>query len=183
MIPNMNLSEARSEGIDAGGYVMRIREAKIDLKYNRLQLFMDIAEGEKAGYFERLNAKAGFWAMVLNLYLDHDSAWKFARAIDAIKASNEGFTWNDDGVNDEQTLVGKYIGVVTRKVEYMGNDGVVKKKLRAYSTLPVNDIREGNFKVPDLLPLQSASNQTPVSGVVDTTASSFEPMDDEELPF
>lgn len=182
MIPNMNLSEARSESIDAGGYVMRIRRAEIDRKYNRLQLFMDIAEGEKAGYFERLNDKAGFWAMVLNLYLDHDSAWKFARAIDAIKASNEGFVWNDDGENDEQTLVGKYIGVVTRKVEYMGNDGVVKKKLRAYSTLPVKDIREGNFKVPDLLPLQSSSSQAPVSGVVDTTAG-YEPLKDEETPF
>lgn len=179
MIPNMNLSEARSESIDAGGFVMKICKAEVDPKYNRLQLYLDIAEGEHSGYYERLNEKVGFWAMVLNLYLDRD-AWKFARAIDAVKASNEGFTWNDDGENDEQTLVGKYIGIVTRKIEYMGNDGLVKKKLRPYSTHSVQDIRERNYTVPEMMPLQN--NTQPVSGVVDTTQS-FGPISEDDVPF
>lgn len=181
MIPNMNLSEARSESIEAGGYVTRIMKAEIDTKYNRLQLYLDIAEGSKAGYYERLNEKMGFWGMILNLYLDKDQ-WKFARAIDAIKASNEGFTWNDDAENDEQTLVGKYIGVVTRSVEYLGNDGIVKRRPRPYSTATVADIRAGNYTVPDPLPLQNAPSSTPVAGVVDTT-SSFGPVKDEDIPF
>lgn len=177
MIPNMNLSEARNETIDAGGYVMRIRRAEIDPKFNRLQLYLDIAEGEHTGYYERLNEKVGFWAMVLNLYLDKDT-WKFARAIDAIKASNEGFGWNDDAENDEQTLVGKYIGIVTRKIEYLGNDGLVKKKLRPYSTHSVQDIRDGKFTIPEMLPMSTPT----ASGVVDTTAG-FGPIKDEDMPF
>ena len=182
MIPNMNLSEARSEGIDAGGYIMRIRKAEIDPKYNRLRLYLDIAEGPKTGYYEKLNERVGFWAMVLNLYLDKESAWKFARCIDAIKASNAGFEWNDDGENDEQKLVGMHIGIVTRKIEYLGNDGLTKKKLTPYQTLPVNDIREGNYTVPDALPMKTTPNSAPVAGVVDTT-SNFGPVKDEDIPF
>lgn len=181
MLPNMNLSDARSESIDAGGYVMRVMAAIVDNKYNRLQLQLDIAEGEKEGYYKKLYDKAGFWGMTLNLYLDPESTWKFARCIDAVKASNEGFTWNDDGENDEMTLVGKYLGVVTRKKEYLGNDGIVKRKLVPYSTMSVQDIRDGNFTVPDLLPLQGQS-QTAVTGVVDTTMN-FGPLKDEDVPF
>ena len=177
MIPNMNLSEVRNESLEAGGFVMKVKRAEIDPRFNRLQLYLDIAEGDKAGYYERLNDKVGFWAMVLNLYLDKDQ-WKFARAIDAFRASNDDFTWNDDGENDEQKLVGKYIGIVTRKIEYMGNDGLTKKKLRPYSTHPVQDIREGRYSIPDMLPMAS----TTVSGVVDTTMG-FGPIKDEDMPF
>lgn len=184
-IPNMNLSEARTESIDAGGYVMRVVAAIMDPKYNRLQLQLDIVEGDKAGYYKKLYDKAGFWGMILNLYLDRENAWKFVRAIDALKASNEDFVWNDDGENDEMTLVGKYIGVVTRKVEYMGNDGVVKRKLRPYSTISVQDIRNKNYTVPEMLPLQGAGNSAPV-GVVDTTLDptpNFGPLSDNDTPF
>ena len=179
MIPNMNLSEVRTESIEAGGYVMRTLRAEIDPKFNRLQLHLDIAEGEHAGYYQRLYEKTGesWWAMILNLYLDKDQ-WKFARAIDAVKASNDDFTWDDDAENDEQKLVGKYIGIVTRKIEYVGNDGLTKKKLRPYSTHSVQDIREGRYTVPDMLPLIGA----PASGIVDTTAG-FGPVRDEDMPF
>lgn len=181
-IPNLNLSEARNETIDAGGYVMRVMAAIVDPKYNRLQLELDITEGDKQGYYSRLYDKAGFWGMVLNLYMDPQSAWKFARFIDAVRSSNEGFTWNDDGENDEMTLVGKYLGVVTRKKEYIGNDGVVKRKLVPYATISVQDIRDNNFTVPEMLPLQNTTS-TNVVGVVDTTTPSFGPLKDEDVPF
>ena len=182
MLPNMNLSEARSETIEANGYVMKVMAAIVDNKYNRLQLQLDITEGEKAGYYQKLYDKAGFWGMTLNLYLDPQSTWKFARCIDAVKASNEGFTWNDDSENDEMSLVGKYLGVVTRKKEYLGNDGIVKRKLVPYSTVSVQDIRDGNFTIPDMLPLQGQGSPAAVTGVVDTTAS-FGPLKDEDVPF
>lgn len=181
-IPNMNLSEARNETIEADGYVMRVMAAIVDPKYNRLQLELDITEGDKKGYYSRLYDKAGFWGMVLNLYMDPQSAWKFARFIDAIRASNEGFTWNDDGENDEMTLVGKYLGVVTRKKEYIGNDGVIKRKLVPYATVSVQDIRDKNFTVPEMLPLQNTTSAN-VVGVVDTTTPSFGPIKDEDIPF
>lgn len=180
-IPNMNLSEARTETIDADGYVMRVMAAILDPKYNRLQLQLDIVEGDKAGYYKKLYDKAGFWGMILNLYLDRESAWKFARAIDAFKASNESFTWNDDGENDEMSLVGKYIGVVTRKKEYLGNDGIVKRKLVPYSTVSVQDIRDKNYTVPEMLPLQQTPTAGP-TGVVDSSAN-FGPIKDEDMPF
>lgn len=180
-IPNMKLSEARTETIDAGGYVMRVVDAIVDPKYNRLQLQLDIVEGDKTGYYKKLYDKAGFWGMILNLYLDRESAWKFARAIDAFKASNEDFEWNDDGENDEKKLVGKYIGVVTRKKEYLGNDGIVKRKLVPYSTVSVQDIRDKNYTVPEMLPLQQTPTAGP-TGVVDSSAN-FGPIKDEDIPF
>lgn len=182
-IPNLNLSSARTGTLDADGYVMKVMSAIVDPKYNRLQLQLDIVEGDNVGYYQKLYDKAGFWGMILNLYLDPQSAWKFANAIDAFRASNEDFTWNDDGENDEQTLVGKYIGVITRKVEYMGNDGLVKRKLRPYSTVSVQDIRDKNYTIPEMLPLQGGSNTAPVTGVVDTSSDFFGPISDEDTPF
>ena len=183
MIPNLNLSEARSETIEADGYVMKVVAAIVDPKYNRLQLQLDIVEGDKAGYYQKLYDKAGFWGMILNLYLDKQNAWKFARCIDAVRASNDGFTWNDDGENDEKALVGKTLGVITRKKEYLGNDGIVKRKLQPYSTVPVQDIRDKNYTVPEMLPLQTRSTAAPVTGVVDTSSDFFGPISDTDTPF
>lgn len=185
MIPNMNLSNARSETINADGYIMRVMDATIDMKYNRLQLKMDITEGDHAGYYKRLEERAGFWGMTVNLYLDPKQAWKFARTIDAFRESNADFEWNDDGENDEHKLVGMYVGVVTRWKEYIGNDGLVKKKLVPYITVPVNQIREGKYEVPPTIRLENAPTAPQQVEVIDRSEDT--PMGfnetDNDVPF
>lgn len=179
MIPNMNLSEAKAETIKADGYVMKILAVEIDKQYNRLKLKCDIAEGDKAGYYQRLEDRANFWGMYVSMYMDEDKKWRFARTIDAICESNDDFTWNYDGENDEQTMVGKLIGVVTRHKFYYGNDGQLKSKLVAYSTTTVDDIRTKNYTIPE--PKQVEEKAAFTGNVVDTTAG-FEEMKTDDIP-
>ena len=169
MIPNMNLSEARTNRVPPDGYVMKVIRASIDEKYNRLQLDLDITEGNWKGHFTELSDRFNFWGMTYNLYFDRASAWKFAKAIDAFRASNTDFHWEDDGENDEQKLVGKYVGIITREKEYIGNDGLKKTRLVAHSAIPVEDVRSGNFEIPEKITLDRSQNAPEPAGVVDTT--------------
>lgn len=183
MIPNMNLSEARTESIKADGYVMKILAVEIDNQYNRLKLKCDIAEGDSAGYYQRLEDRANFWGMYVSMYMDEDSRRRFAQIINNIEKSNDGFTWNYDGENDEQTLVGQLLGVVTRQKYYYGNDGQKKSKLVPYFTLPVDDIRTKNFKIPEPDMSKVEQDEAAFTGnVVDTTAG-FEEIKTDDIPF
>ena len=161
---------------------MQVMASRVDMKYNRLQLDMEITEGDYAGYYTRLQNRAGFWGMTINLYLDRKSAWKFARTVDAFRASNADFMYDDDNENDEQVFTGMYVGVVTRYKQYLGNDGLVKKKLVPYITIPVQDVKTGNFEVPDMIPLDNKPTAAP-SGVVDMSAPQGFVESDEETPF
>ena len=178
-LPNMNLSQVRSESIGPGAYIMEIKRVEIDTKYNRLVCEADICEGNLAGYYERLNERAKFWGMKISLYMDEKSLWKFRKTIDVLAESNPDFDWDYDGENDEQKLVGKRLGVVTRLKEYMGNDGQKKSKIVPYSTISINDVLTKNYTIPEPLRLDDSE----FSGeVVDTTVG-FGPVKDDEIPF
>ena len=148
-----------------------------------MKLKCDIAEGDKAGYYQRLEDKANFWGMYVSMYMDENSRRRFAQIINNIEKSNDGFTWNYDGENDEQTLVGQLVGVVTRQKFYYGNDGQKKSKLVPYFTLPVEDVRAKNFKVPEPDTSKVEQDEATFTGnVVDTTAG-FEEMKTDDIPF
>ena len=190
MLPNMNLSDVKRSQIKPGGYVLRVLAVEIDAKYNRLQLKVDIADGPDKDYFTDLESRYDFWGLYANLYLDSDekTRWKFRKSIDAFMASNPDFTWNYDGENDEQTLVGKLIGATCRNRHYIGNDGKEKTKLQVYALFPVNDIKTGNYKIPDDVYADNMQPSAPASaGVVDTTAPDpvpgFGPVQDDDMPF
>lgn len=178
MIPNMNLSEAKQPTIEPGGYVLRILGTEIDMKYNRLRLQVDIVEGPNQGYYTNLNAKHNFWGLFANLYLDKDNAWKFANTVEALRASNADFQWDDDGENDERKMVNMYVGGILQRKHYMGNDGQKKSKLQVYRLVPVEDVRNGEFEIPEDKyddGLAPAATATP-AGVVDTTAGQSGPV-------
>lgn len=184
MIRNMNLSEARRESVGPGGYVCRVLDTNIDEKYNRLQLKVDITEGDNAGYFSRLDEKYSFWGLTANLYLDDKSTWKFANAIDAFKQSNPDFTWNDDAENDERTLIGKYVGIIAQRKHYLGNDGKEKTKLLVYRLVPADVVRSGQFDTPKDVYADELKNATPASTeVVDYTMPQGFVESADEMPF
>lgn len=178
-LPNMNLSQVRSESIGPDAYIMEIKRVEIDTKYNRLVCEADICEGDKAGYYERLNDRAGFWGMKILLYMDEKYLWKFRKMIDALVESNPDFDWDYDGENDEQKMVGKRIGVVTRLKEYMGNDGQKKSKIVPYSTISINDVLTKNYTIPE----PSRLDDSEFSGEVVDTTGGFGPVKDDEIPF
>lgn len=185
-VPNMNLSQNKSEHLEVTGYVMRVVSARVEQNYGgRLVLELDIAEGPNEGYYQRLSDRAGFWGMTLNLYFDEKQAWKFSRAIEAFRKSNDSLIWEDDAENDEQNLVGKLIGIVPRLKEYIGNDGQKKTKLMPYTTVPVSDIRTGQFTVPEPVKADEPTYAQASANVVDRTGeapSGFTAADD-GIPF
>lgn len=187
-IPNMRLSEAKREEIEPGGYIVEVIGTNIDTKYNRLQLRVDIAEGPSAGYFTRLQERANFWGLTANLSLDESDAWKFKNAVDAMRASDPAFIWEDDAENDENEMVGVKVGAITQRRHYMGNDGVKKSKLLVYRLVPVDVIRSGEYEVPDDMYADNIPKPQPSGGqVVDTTApdpvDGFGQIQEDDVPF
>ena len=208
MIPNMNLSEARGNSIEPGAYKIRILGAENDdkgTKYKRVLLKVDIADGERQGYYRQLEEKYNFWGLTASLYYEKNGepveAWKFANAIDAIRASNADFEWDDDAENDERNLVGMYVGAVLQRKHYIGNDGAEKTKMLVYRLISLDDLKAGNYKVPDDRydnGLSPKTNAVP-GKVVDTTATvkdttktepepdgmpeGFKEIKDEDIPF
>lgn len=187
-IPNMNLSEAKREDIEPGGYVVEIIGTFIDTKYNRLQLQVDIAEGPQSGYFKRLQERANFWGLTANLSLEEKDAWKFKNAVDAMRDSDPAFIWHDDDENDESEMIGVKVGAITQRRHYMGNDGRKKSKLLVYRLAPVDAIRSGEYEIPEDLYADDFPKPRPAGGhVVDTTASdpaeAFGEVIDDDMPF
>lgn len=187
-IPNMNLSEAKRESVEPGGYIVKVIGTNIDTQYNRLQLDVDIVEGKYKGYFTRLQERANFWGLTANLYMNKEDAWKFANAVDAFRKSNAGFEWEDDAENDERKMVGMIVGAITQKRHYIGNDGVKKSKLLVNRLVPVEEIRSGDFEIPEDLFSDDypKPQQAPTGKVVDTTAEppeGFSEVKDEDMPF
>jgi len=171
MIPNMKLSEAKERSIEPGGYVLRILDTEIDMKYNRLRLKVDIVEGPNQGYYTNLDERFNFWGLYANLSLDQADAWKFANAVGALRESNADFKWEDDAENDERKMLNMYVGAVLQRAHYRGNDGTEKTKLQVHHLVPVGDIRGGNYRTPDDSYKDGLGPVSQPAGVVDTTAN------------
>ena len=151
-----NVEEPKGfERVKPGGYICQITAVKdvpMDQsgKGDYLLIEYDIADGEFKGYYKNLYDSKGFWgASFMKSY--KEKALPFFKAfITALRESNNGFIWHDDGANDENVLRGKYIGLVLAEEEYKGNDGSIKTRLYVDSVRSVNSIKNGDFEVPAL---------------------------------
>lgn len=189
---NLNLSGvSENNRIEAGGYIAvitRVEDVPLGSNQQRpdkgdyLKIEFDIAEGPMTGYYGDMFNSLGFWGGILIRSYKQSALSMFKGFINQVKNSNPGFIWNEDAENDEQTLVGKFIGVVLAEEEYRGNDGSLKTRIRCDKTKTVADIKAGKFKVPDLKKLESANRS---AEVVDSTKSAQETMEevDGEVPF
>ena len=172
-----------------GGYVMQIVRVTNQPKNERIELEIDIAEGPFAGYYKDLSDRKQFWgAKFVKSY--KESALPFFKSfIEIIQECNEntdGLVIGDFEDIDETKLVGKLFGMVYGMKEYIGNDGKTKEKPDWYNAdyVSLDIIRNGEYEIPDLVPLGADGQQNPqqVGGVVDTTAG-FEAMDPNDVPF
>lgn len=178
--------EPASDPLPAGGYVAKILDAE-EKEYSWgsvLVISFDILEGEFKDFFKQ-NYKANTredkkWKGVYRLTVPQETnQWyesqkrTFGNVIACIEESNSGYHWNWD----EKTLKGKTVGVLFRNFEYdvEGNTGW---STECCSLASVEDIREGNFRMPKDKPLKKKTVETPVVPVVN-----FEEINDEDLPF
>lgn len=169
-------TEAKGFGDDykrlvPGGYVAKITAAEEVEEKEYFRFEFDITEGEYKGYGAACMERNGFTPLKLIRSYKGKALGMFKGFVTCMEQSNPGkFTWDWTA----GCFVGKSVGVVLREEEYRKNDGTVGTRLGVSKTVTPDDIRKGNFRVPDKKKLPE-----------EQAAPAFMPMDDAEdgLPF
>lgn len=184
-------AEAVSQGfpmLPKGLYVAKISAVRIDGTEpdQRMIIRLDIIEGEHAGYYARRYKNdiaaggkfevkyKGDYALQIpdqnnpkRQHFDWDLR-TFNGAMWSIEDSNDGYQWNWN----EQSLVGKIIGINVREGSFNGSPYTTIGRLES-----VKMIREGKVKVmKDMAPRTSGNTESAAA------APSFTVVD-EEIPF
>lgn len=175
--------------LPAGGYVCKIVASSIvKSKAGNLMLALnvDIAEGEFTGYFGKTQArfKNEKWtndAIIRQVLFSNNGgvAPRFKGLITTIEKSNADFRFNPAAF-DPESLRGKLIGCVFADREYRKTDKTIGIKAHAEFTRTVDDIRSGNFTVPELQKLgdtteTAAKSNTQNNGFIDDKADLEDP--------
>ena len=153
-----------------GGYVGKITAVTDNPDKEYLRIEWDICEGEYTGNGASCVERNGFLPSSNKFVRSYkESALGFFKGfISSVEQSNPNWKW----AFDEKQLVGKLVGVILGEEEYRKNDESIGTRLVVKRTIPVDDVRKGNFKIPDKTLLKE--EYKPVS---------FTTVDDGELPF
>jgi len=139
--------------LPAGGYVCKITKVEdhgSELK-PYLRVVYDIFEGEYARFYSDDWSKENEWAHDMRQYYTPAAFGIFKGFLKAVDISNEGnFAEVAEKGFDEKLLVGCLVGLIIGEEEYESNDGSIKTRLRVRSVRPIQNIREGKFKQPEL---------------------------------
>lgn len=175
-----NVSEATGNGSNnppAGGYVAKIIDVTHKEKNQGVVIDLDIDEGEWTKFYSSLNAKYGFWALSTFRSYKTKALPFFAKFINCLERSNDGYKWD----YDETKWVGKIIGIVLCYEEYIGNDGKVKTRAKVNEVMDAKKVYTGDYKVPELKTIEKP-NSKPTEVV--NMATKFEAVDDKtDIPF
>lgn len=152
----VNLENVKEESgrLPAGGYICKYTKVEDVPEKEYLYMEYDIVRGEYAGYYKSLYDSKDFWGGRCYRSYKEKGLPMFKRMCSAVSKSNNGFVFDGNTNADETTLVGKLVGIILGEEEYVGNDGETKTRLYAYRECPVEDIANGNFKVPKLKKLK-----------------------------
>lgn len=136
--------------LEPGAYVMRIVRV-VDKPANEyLEVYMDVAEGERRGFYADLKEDDMWRCKWTKSY--KESAEKFFRQfLDALEVSNRGrFTvagFSQTG--DEQSMVGLELGVLFQREKYIKQSGQNKgddgTRLNWFASVPSQDVRNGEY--------------------------------------
>lgn len=151
---NVNLDSVNeiSNGPVPGGYVSMIMQVDHVEEKSYIKLYLDIAEGEFANYYEDLFDSRTFWGLTNIRSYKPKALPFFKQMITSVTKSNEDFKW--DG--DEQKLVGKLVGIILKNEQYTKNDGTLGMRLVVDRFTSAENIRKGNFKVPETKYIETA---------------------------
>lgn len=178
--------------LPAGGYVCHIVNAEItNSKAGNpmLVLYIDIIEGEFARHFRdafdrvrssRPDIKWDNSGIYRQLIFDKSGKVSsfFKGLLTCIEKSNNRFYFNPRTF-DEQILRGCIIGFIFAEEEYQKKDGSIGSRTFAKFPKPADDIRQGNFTVPELKKLDAPKAQPTKSDGVYIG----EPLNIEDPPF
>jgi hypothetical protein len=164
----------------AGGYcieILAVKDVPVDEQTGKgdyLKIDYDICQGEFAGYYTKQNERFGgdWFANFIRSYKEK-ALGMFKHFTNCVEESNVGYRWSWD----EQSLVHKYIGVVLGEEEYEKKDGSVGVKLVVKDIKTVEQIKNGDFKVPNIKKIERSEKTT------ETKNAFVEITTDEDLPF
>ena len=135
----------------AGAYICTIVKVEDVSDKEYLKVTYDIADGEFKGYYSEMRENNPDWSWAGAYVKSYKVAAlpMFKRFCTAISRSNGNFVFDGNTVNaDEQTLVGKKIGLLFGEEEYYGNDGEKKTRLYVNREFSIDKIKDQ--KVPEL---------------------------------
>ena len=135
-----------------GGYIIKIESVNDVPEKEYLQIEYDFAEGQLKGHYANLFESKGFWGgKFIRSY--KESALPFFKGfITAVENSNPNYKWD----NNEKNLVRRIVGAVIAEEEYRKNNGEIGTRFYVDQLRSVDEIRKGNFKVPELNRLKGA---------------------------
>lgn len=169
------------ETLEAGGYICKIKQAVMGVSNKgseMMSILFDIAEGEHAGYYQRMydNAKKTDaepkWKGVFKQNTSGKSVSFFKGMITAIEQSNPGFKWNWD----ETQLKGKVFGGVFGREQFRNSAGALKWTTKCQSIRSADAIRKG-VEAPADKYLEGAAGAGAASQFTELTEN------DPDLPF
>lgn len=131
--------------LKAGGYIAKIYKVEDVENKQYLKIYYDIAEGEFAGYYKDLAEKFNKWnGSFIRSY--KETALSFFKGfITALENSNTNYKFSEN----EQEMVGKFLGVVLAEEEYENQSGEIRVRLVVNKTCSVDKIRNNDFVVPE----------------------------------
>lgn len=162
------------ERLPAGGYVIKITGVQDADDKQYLRIVYDITEGPEAGRYKNEDAEHDYRHSFIRSYKEKALGMfkAFIKAVDA--ANGTDFDSRIEKGFPEQELVGRLLGVLFGYEEYNANDGSVKERLYLARFLTLEQVRKGDFKVPELKKLKADKNAIP---------EGFTALTDSDLPF
>lgn len=174
---NVQASSGEFARPTAGGYVCKIMDVE-DVPMNEqgkgdyLRIEYDIADGEFKGYYkEQFDRWGGNWNASFIRSYKEKALGMFKHFTNCIEASNAGYEWDWN----EKGLIGKVVGLVIGEEEYKNGNGDIKTKLVVTQIKTVEEIKNGDFKVPAPKKLSIETSSANIDN--------FMPVDDCDLPF
>ena len=179
---NVQATTGEFAKLSTGGYICKITlvdDVPFDASTNKgdyLKIEYDIAVGEYKDYYKEQYEKFGnFWGGTFFRSYKEKALGMFKHFIECVEKSNAGFVWTWD----EKTLMGKFVGLVLGEEEYENNNGEIKTRLYVSQVKTVEQIKNGDFKVPEL---KKIKKKEPVPSVSNSEFTVFDNADD-GLPF
>lgn len=179
MKPLKGYNDAQASGeferLAAGGYVIKVTNVEDNPDKEYLRITYDIAEGPEKGRFKNEAPENAYRHQFVRSYKEKALGMfkAFIKAIDKTEETN--FNELAEKGFDEKLLKNCRLGVVFGYEEYEANDGNVKERLYIKSCMSADQIRKGEFKVPELKKLKEAPKAAVPEG--------FTSLSDEDVPF
>lgn len=135
--------------VEPGGYVIEIISVKHDEMSEWLNLEYDIVEGEFKDYYTERFKKWNYLRPTFYRSYKESCLRMFKGFVTAVEKSNANYIW----YWDENTLVGKKVGIILQEEDYvpsMGpHAGEVRTRLIVGKVVEADVIRKGEYKVPE----------------------------------